>query len=266
MITTANPLVQATTNSSTFGTPYSFTGAIALNTVLVGPITNSGYNTFTFELTSVGTSGGLVVEVSNDNSTWYNIYGFNPVSGLISSKTLGGNGILAYSVSGIQYIRVRVSVAITGGTTSFTYGLSSAVYTNVSFTQQVQLTNQSLSTGYSSYAFQISQAGAYTPVGISVKNSATSIGFISVSNNSNNPAYLHLVNSATTPTVGTSTNVFAIPSVSGSGSMGVAHYTFDPIGMLYNNGLGFYISLGPLSNDTGSVAGNTPITLNIGYI
>jgi len=251
--------------SSVFST-YTNTSPITQNTVLAGPILNSSYATFTLTMTAI-TSGAIAVQVSNDNTTWVSLPGYDPTSTLWRSvTTISAVRTANFSVAGYQYVRIICTTAITSGTTTFTYGFSSVVANPQYIYSRSMTVNQDETQGYTPYQYLLNSASVTAPTFTTIKATRASLGFISVSNASNNQAYLHLVNAAT-GTVGSidSTNVYAIPPIS-STSTGTAHYLFAPIGLNYSTALSFYVSSGLAIRDAGSVAANTPITINIGYI
>lgn len=95
---------------------YTFTqaGAIALNTVLM-TIDCANFRALSIQCASMGTSGVVIVEWSNNNSVWsgsYNMLNASAVQNTFNSANIYKTEVFA------RYMRLRVSTAATAGTTT----------------------------------------------------------------------------------------------------------------------------------------------------
>jgi hypothetical protein len=99
-------------------TSYSYTasGAVSVNTILIGPIASSSLRMLSVQVISLGAGGAIQAELSNDNSNWiftnyYNITGATTGSGNFNTSS-------NIATFGFAYVRLRLSTAITSGNTN----------------------------------------------------------------------------------------------------------------------------------------------------
>jgi hypothetical protein len=96
-------------------TSYTQTGVIAINTILT-TLDCSIYRGVSIQCTSMGTTGVVTVESSNDNTTWVATTILTPAGA--SAATITAIGLWTLPVSA-RYVRLRMSTATTAGTTTF---------------------------------------------------------------------------------------------------------------------------------------------------
>jgi hypothetical protein len=108
-----NPPLQAFT--------YSQAGVIAINTVLM-TIDCLNFRSLSIQCTSMGTSGVVTFEWSNDGTTWAtNFAAVNGTAGAVT--TMNFVGVVSTPVYA-RYFRLRLSTATTAGTTAFNLNAS----------------------------------------------------------------------------------------------------------------------------------------------
>jgi hypothetical protein len=107
--------VTAAAPSPTLST-YSVAGVIAINTILLS-IDCTQARFLSIQCTSMGTTGTVTPEWSNDNTTWNGAQIVSSSTG--SAITSFTAAILANTAVYARYFRLRLSVATTGGTTTF---------------------------------------------------------------------------------------------------------------------------------------------------
>jgi len=95
---------------------YNVAGVIAINTVLL-TLDCSQYNGVSIQCSSIGTTGVIIPEWSNDNVTWVAGTLFTPQG--VATSTISAAGLLTMAVQA-RYFRLRLSVATTAGTTTLT--------------------------------------------------------------------------------------------------------------------------------------------------
>jgi hypothetical protein len=95
---------------------FSQAGIIAINTNLIS-IDCSQYKVLYVQCVSMGTTGTASFEWSNDNTTW--VAGFAVNTNSQGQATTVANAGLQQTQTQARYFRLRLSVATTGGTTTF---------------------------------------------------------------------------------------------------------------------------------------------------
>jgi hypothetical protein len=215
-------------------------------------------------VSSLGSGGTIVGELSNDNSTWVNAYvqnDINSTNGIVSS--FNAASIWRLSTNGARYFRIRFSVAQTSGTTTITaypslYPItptigSTAISNSVSVLPQV-----SQNFGFSAFHTLISSSGTNATL---VKNAIGVLGTCVLSNTTASVKYVKFFNSSSSPTVGTSTPViqFAIQ----------ANQTIDVstafVGMRFSSGISYAITGASALLDTTSIAAGD-VLVNLTYL
>ena len=101
--------------ASALNSTYSVAGVIAISTVLLTPDC-SQYRSISIQCTSMGTTGVVTPEWSNDNATWVAATVFTQAGA--SATTISAAGLWVTPVYG-RYLRLRLSTATTAGTTTF---------------------------------------------------------------------------------------------------------------------------------------------------
>ncbi len=95
---------------------YNVAGVIPINTILMQ--TNAGaspYNTISVQAVSVGTTGVVTPEVSNDGTNWVGVTMFTLAGA--TATTFNAAGLWLVPI-GFRHFRLRLSTATTGGTTT----------------------------------------------------------------------------------------------------------------------------------------------------
>jgi hypothetical protein len=243
---------------------YTATGVVSINTLAINSTDVSVYRTVSVQVSSLGSGGTIVAELSNDNSTWVIAYvqnDINSTNGIVSS--FNAPSIWRLSTNGARYFRIRFSVAQTSGTTTITAYPSfqpinpTIGSTTVSNTINV-LPQVSQNFGFSAFHTLISSSGTNATL---VKNSTGVLGTCILTNTTAAVKYVKFFNGASAPTVGTSTPViqFAIQ----------ANQTLDVstafVGMRFSTGISYAITAGSALLDTTAVAAGD-ILVNITYV
>lgn len=95
---------------------YTATGVIPINTILLETAAGaSPYHTISFQVASIGATGVITPEVSNNGSTWVTATVFTPAGA--TATTVNAAGIWTLPVTA-QFFRLRLSTATTSGTTT----------------------------------------------------------------------------------------------------------------------------------------------------
>lgn len=95
-------------------TPYSQAGVIAINTILLA-LDCSQYRSVSLQCVSMGTTGVVTPEWSNDNSAWVGATMFTVPGASVTTFNAAGLWVIPVAA---RYLRLRLSTATTGGTTS----------------------------------------------------------------------------------------------------------------------------------------------------
>jgi hypothetical protein len=274
----ANTLAIDASGFPTVNTPvttasYNQTGVIAVNTILVGPLSVSQFRTISIQVTSLGTSGAITGELSNDNATWLSIGAQAYTTGGASANNISTTGMWLYQLTGAAYFRLRLSTATTAGTTTLYVQGSKEVYPwslqTVSISGNpvlgsgnnlIGLVTPNPQTTFGSFSLYHTLISAASTNATNVKSTAGNVGSIYLTNTTASLKYLKLFNLATAPTVGTSTPVlnYAIPP---NTSINV-----DTVfGIRLGTGIAYAITGGSALLDTTAVAAGDVI-VNMTYV
>jgi hypothetical protein len=127
----------------------AWTSATTLNTAVTLVSATFKYASLVVTLnqapTGTLTGGGVIFEVSNDNSNWQTLQGLNTVSGVVTNAVTFAPATYSsflFSIAGWQYFRVRLNPAITGsGTVTVGYAAQSlpATVTGIAGTPTVEV-------------------------------------------------------------------------------------------------------------------------------
>jgi hypothetical protein len=182
---------------------YSQAGVIAINTVLL-TLDCLQHRSVSVQCTSMGTTGVVTPEWSNNNSTWVAATMFTAAGA--SAATFNAAGLWRIPVMA-RYLRLRLSTATTAGTTTlevhrFESELSPWLATQpVSGTVTATVTSTRIAPnaadGHRSYFHLISAASTNDTL---VLTGARSIGLITATNTNAAARYLKVYNKATAPT------------------------------------------------------------------
>ena len=230
-------------------TSYTQAGVIAINTVLA-TLDLLNYGSVLLQCVSMGTTGVVTPEFSNDNATWVGSQLYTPA----------GNNVTTFNAAGLwfiprraRYLRLRLSTATTAGTT--TLSIYRVWDDNQPFlgTQPVSgsLTSAGTTTATPATPTASILNSAATTNGTVVKASAGTLYSISASNINAAVRYLKIYNS-TSVTVGTTTPAItlAIPAT------GFISVQFGAMGMRFGTGICIGLTTGATDADTGAVAAN----------
>ena len=111
-----------TISSSSVPTTYTSSGAVAVNTIAIGPLNISQFSTIMVDIVSQAVGGNFIFEASNDGTNWKGLYLTrvdNPIAQQSYVNTnisyAGTNSCYAGPTYGFVYFRVRVNNAFTSG-------------------------------------------------------------------------------------------------------------------------------------------------------
>jgi hypothetical protein len=169
----------------------------------------TGYNSVSVQVTSAGTAT-ISYEVSNDNTTWYAIQGYNTTNaGTSGSLSTSAAALTATFPCPCRYFRARVSAYTSGTVTVVAYMRAapfpvvfSGLVTVNSGTQligDVSLQSRANNSGTASKSHLVSAATTNATI---IKASAGKVLSARVSNTNAAWRYVKLHNIATTPTAG----------------------------------------------------------------
>jgi len=247
---------------------YNATGAITASTVLIGPITCSNIREFAVEISSIGTSGSVGFELSNDNTNWYSS-AFSSVLYVYSSNATSA-GIYNVPTNGALYFRARLANATTAGTTNLvatglqqpTQKLIQSVNIQSSSIGNLATSNVPLPANYAGFSSYHSLVSAATTNATLVKNSNGTIGTLILTNNSASWAYFKLCNSTTAPTPGTTTAVINIGVAPNSTLDCSASFA----GLRMSTGVAYYVSAGTSLTDNTALGAAGTFLVNMTYV
>lgn len=210
---------------------YSASGVIAINTV-IATYDCTTYQSLSIQCNSMGTTGVVTPEWSNDNTNWAAATIFTAAGATATTITAAGLWVTPV-IS--RYLRLRVSTATTAGTTAFTSLLldenvstwlatqpisgSVTALSGTSAIGDVGVQYRTTTTGSASTVSVLSPA---TPAAATIKGSAGRLLGYCLQNSSAAVRSVKLFN-ATAPTLGTTSAAFEIDIPAG----GVVSQTFE---------------------------------------
>jgi hypothetical protein len=197
---------------------YNQSGVIAINTILLN-VDCLNFNSVSVQCISMGTTGVVTPEWSNDNTNWVAATMFNQINA--SATTFNGVVILNSVVYG-RYFRLRLSTATTTGTTNIVVyrnakDFSASLATQpISGTVTATVANATIAAGVNAIgdvgvqyranatgaASRNSLISAASTNATIVKNAAGRLLGYQISNTNAAWRYVKLHNQATTPTAG----------------------------------------------------------------
>jgi hypothetical protein len=247
--------------STTF--TYTNTGAIAVSTVVIGPIDCSQFKVAAIQCTAYA-SGSFSAELSNDNITYTTALVGQVANPAFQANNGTINGVALYHTNtlGFKFFRIRTTVSVASGTTGFSVALSqsslpySVAVMGTVGTQTSIIPNAAY--GYSLYHTLVSAAGTNAT---SVKAGPASIGTIILSNTSLSTKFVKFFNKASAPTVGTDTPVLQF-AVSAGQTLDIST---SFAGLRLSTGFAYAITGGSALLDTTAVAAGD-VLVNITYL
>lgn len=259
------PVEAGNVASQTF--TYTGTGAVSLNTVLIGPIDCSQFRELTLNVIGLGSGMQLVGQFSPDGTGNWAAYVYQRLTdGNVSSNAISGVQRLAFPVAE-RFFRVICTVAQTSGTTTLALTASqqaiAKLYQQVSGTVTLSSTNvtpQAAASvqGFSTYHTLISAASTNATL---LKAAVGVIGTCLLSNTSASWRYVKFFNLASAPTMGTSTPVLNFPIPPNS----TLDISTAFAGLRFATGIAYAITSGSALLDTGAV-GAGEVLINITYM
>lgn len=245
---------------------YSVSGVIPINTDVQGPTPVLDARSINIRVLSLGTTGVLTVQGSEDGVTYGNIPAKNSAGTVVS--TINAVGMYQCPVY-YNFIRVRLTTATTAGKTVVSVRLSSEPYmfpVPILATQPVSgtlSTNAVLSAtvGTTLLYHKLPSALASTNATL-LKASACRIARIRGYNAKAAVVFLKLFNKATAPVPGTDTPVlnFALkPS-------DVFDINVEALGIYLATGAGYSLSAGAADNDATALVAGDILGMNIMYV
>lgn len=257
---------------------YSASGVIAVNTVLMSQDAD-GQRGFAFQVVSLGTSGVLKVQQSQNGTTWVDAL-VQSLAGGSPAGTVNAAGLYWSNVHA-RYVRVILSTATTAGTTTVAARLSSyelpdmvrgmpslAVSTLPATPAGTNVMGGTFCTlsataaqGAALLVSQLASAAASTNATL-VKSSAGRIAKIRGYNAAAAVRYLKLYNKATAPVPGTDTAFMQIPLKPAD----MFDFDVDALGVSFGTGIGYAITTGSSLTDATAVTAADVVGLTILYV
>jgi hypothetical protein len=221
----------ATTTYSARNTTYTRAGVIPINTVLATYDCNN-FRSASVQCTSMGTTGVVTPEWSNDNTTWVAATSNTPPGA--TATTISSAGLFIIPVVA-RYLRLRLSTATTAGTTTFatslfnddhqiwlaTQPISGSVTVSGTVTSNIGTGSLAAGTaaigdvgvqyraGNTGAASVVSVISPVTPASTTIKSSAGRLIGYQLQNSAASLRSVKVFN-ATAPTLGTTAAVFEI--------------------------------------------------------
>lgn len=234
---------------------YTATGAIAANTVLIGPIDCGQFREISLHVVSWGTGGTWRPSISNDGTNWTDTSHYGVTGNQItpaSNNTASGSNFYAIPTHGAKFLRIYTTSAQTSGTaTLVAYASQQAtpkLYQVVSLGLNPTITPRPLAnSGFAIYHTLISAASTNAT---SLSTGTTTVGTLYVTNTSASFKYLKLFNLSAAPTVGTSTPVLNLPIPPNS----TIDFSASYAGVSFTSGLSYAITGGSALLDATAVA------------
>lgn len=228
-------------------------GVIAINTDLM-IIDCRRARTVSLQAVSIGTTGRLDFFLTNDLAQVGTAQPGYPIGGGAGVVTTTAAGMWNIPTNGAAFLRVRLGVATTAGTTTLAASVSQTAHPlPAPTTQPVSGTVTATVTGGTTLPVTPTQAftnSAATTNATSTKASAGTVWSVQASNINAAVRYLKLYNKASAPTVGTDVPVLTIPLPAGS----VAQVDGGSNGIRFGTGIAWALTAGAADSDTAAVA------------
>ena len=245
---------------------YSVSGVIAINTDVLGPTPVFDARSIHVRVLSLGTTGVLTVQGSEDGITYVNIPAMNTTGSVVS--TIAAIGTYHCPVY-YNFIRVRLTTATTAGKTVVSTRLSTAPHVfpgpGTVAVSGIPTVVQSLSpviaTGTTLLYHRLVQSLASTNA-LLVKAGATRVARVVGYNAKATVVFLKLYNKASAPTVGTDVPVLTF-ALKPQQNFDISAET---LGFNFATGCSYCITAGAADTDTTAIAAGDVLGLNIIYI
>jgi hypothetical protein len=239
---------------------YNVGGVIVINTDLL-IIDCRGVQAVSIQCTSMGTTGVVTPGWSNNNSIFVNTSIMTPAG--VAASTFNAAGLWTTPVLG-RYLRLRLTTATTGGTTTLAVQALAQACNLPVVSQPVAVSGSLTSAGTVSTVSTVTTVSSSTPVtptttflnsaasvnATSSKASAGTVWNIFAFNFNAANRYLKLYNKNSAPVVGTDIPVMVIPLLPGQ----LAQVGVGPNGIRFSAGIAFALTVNPADNDTSAVA------------
>jgi hypothetical protein len=246
-VSNANPLPVNATEPACTDVLYTQAGVIVINTALV-QMDCARLRSISVQCLSMGTSGVVTAQFSNDNTTWLNVSLMTPAG--VAAATFNAAGMWTTPVFG-RYFRLLLSTATTAGTTTidvagFQANVSQPVVQPVSGSVSVSGT----ATVQPVTPTQTFTNSAASTNATSTKTSAGTVWSIQASNINAAARYLKLYNKASAPTVGTDVPVLTVPLPAGQ----VVQVNGGSNGIRFGTGIAWALTVSAADSATDAVA------------
>ena len=247
---------------------YSVSGVIAINTDVLGPTPVFDARSIHVRVLSLGTTGVLTVQGSEDGITYVNIPAKNSAGAVVN--TLTAVGMYQCPVY-YNFIRVRLTTATTAGKTVVSTRLSTEPYVfpapvpstvAISGTPTVvQSLSSTIATGATLLYHRLVSSLASTNA-LLVKAGATRVARVVGYNAKATVVFLKLYNKASAPTVGTDVPVLTF-ALKPQNNFDI---NVETLGFNFATGCSYCITAGAADTDTTAIAAGDVLGLNIIYI
>jgi hypothetical protein len=244
---------------------YTATGAVAANTVLIGPIECDRFRQITLHSIALGTSSTLATEISNDATAGWVSAPFITQAGGIGGGSTSVAGMQAFDTLGSRFLRVRQNAAQTAGTTTLVaYASQQAtpkLYQQVAVTGTPTVNAQLTQIGGVGSPVRFTLVSAASTNATSVKTSASNVAWMQISNTTASWRFVKMYNRNSAPTVGTDTPVFNLAIAPNS----TIDHACAFLGMAFGSGVALAITGGSALLDATAV-GSGDVVVNISYL
>ncbi len=234
-------------------TSYSFTGAIALNTVLL-TLDCSNSAALSIETSSIGTGGAIAVEWSNSGTFYGSPSLLHENISSTNAARITAAGVLTVPKMG-KFAKLRQATASTGGTTSITVAQLSDCPA-VTATAQLSAGSAQIGSTITGYSSSAGTAASFASIVAAASTNAASLKSssgrplrFSFYNSTAGLAVFKLHNSSAAPTVGTTPVGFRVPVPPGAWRDGGLEG-----GWAHTTGISMSITANFAENDTTPVA------------
>lgn len=255
---------------------YSRAGAIALNTVLVGPIDADGMRGISLQVASMGTSGAIQVQQSNDGANWSST--IMQATNASATPAPAAVGMYWCNLVG-RFFRIVMGTAATAGTTSLAIRLDKEEYSELQNSMTYTKIDAALPAGTNTIGKSICDMSATIANGpafsvhrlvsaaastnaTSVKASAGRVLKIRGYNAKAAVCHLKLYNKASAPTVGTDIPFMTIPLKASY----VFDIDFENFGLNFSTGIAYAITGAAADADTTALVAADVVGLAVVYI
>lgn len=229
---------------------YSQAGVIAINTVLL-TIDLAAHESASIQCVSMGTSGVVTPEWSNNGTNWLSAQIFTANGATVTTFNAAGLWVVQRMA---RYLRLRLSTATTAGTTTIDVAAAATPFSPWFTTQAVSgsvtasgtVTANEGTRATPTTLFRNSTADTNLAT---IKASAGTLYGFTVNNTNAAVRYLKLYNKASNPVLATDVPVLVVPIPAG----GTVNQDFD-YGLRFATGIAMAMTTGAADTDTGAVS------------